>query len=64
MTELRNSLNKTDDPEYYTTYAHALRLVIQNAGAKVSDDGKQKILDLMEENIELGKRRLLRADQL
>lgn len=54
MTELRTSLSKTDDPELYTTYTHALRLVVENAGAKISADGKQQIIDLMEENIRLG----------
>ena len=46
---------KADEPEFYCTYAHALRLVIQSAGKKVSAEGKQAIIDLMEENIRLGK---------
>ena len=55
VTELRNAIMKAEEPEYYCTYAHALRLVIEGAGKKVSVDGKQAIIDLMEENIRLGR---------
>ena len=55
VTELRNAIMKAEEPEYYCTYAHALRLVIEGAGKKVSAEAKQAIIDLMEENIRLGR---------
>ena len=54
-TELKNAIEKCSDPEFYTTYCHALRLVVESAGKKVTTELRNEIIELMEENIRLGK---------
>jgi hypothetical protein len=53
-TDLKNSIEKCSDPEFYSTYCHALRLVLESAGKKLSTELRDEIIELMEENIRLG----------
>ena len=47
VTELRKNLTENmETGEMFETYAHALRLVLENGGKKVSVDGKEAIIEV------------------
>lgn len=48
VTELRKVLSDNmETSEMFETYAYALRLVMENGGAKVSQAGKESVLEMM-----------------
>ena len=48
VADLRKHLGENiETPDYFETYAHALRLVLENGGKKVKLETKEAILELM-----------------
>ena len=53
VTELRKALGENlETPDYFETYAYALRLVLENGGQKVKPEGKEAILEMMSQMLD------------